>query len=84
MGADVADPDRQDDVATRRRAPRLLVLSSHSRPSVPGPVNHRAYCVRHGYPYLFDATPYELRTPYDQKLVSVLSKLERTNVEWLF
>lgn len=63
----------------------ILVLSSHSNPGVlASPLNHQVYATRHGYDYLFDATPYPLRTPYDQKLASVLATMRRTNAEWIF
>jgi hypothetical protein len=59
----------------------LLVVSSHTRPSSTAPINHEAYCRRHGYRYAFDATPYPLATKFDQKLHAVLANLERA--EWL-
>lgn len=60
---------------------RILLLSSHSRPTSTAPINHQVYCERHGYEYLFDVTPYRLRSRYDQKLMAVLSNSERA--DWL-
>jgi hypothetical protein len=60
---------------------RILVLSSHTRPDLSTPINHQIYCSRHGYDYLFDATPYPVKTGFDQKLKSVISNLGRA--DWL-
>lgn len=60
---------------------RILVLSSHTKPSSTGPINHQSYCRLHGYNYLFDATPYPLRSPYDQKLQSIIHNLQ--TADWL-
>jgi hypothetical protein len=63
---------------------RILVLSSHTKPSSTGPINHQAYCLRHNYDYLFDATPYPLSSPYDQKLQSIIHNLHKADwVMWL-
>jgi hypothetical protein len=56
----------------------LLVLSGHTRPSSPAPINHRVYCDRHGYAYAFDSTPYAIRSVYDHKLRAVLANLNRS------
>lgn len=63
---------------------RFLVLSTNTVPQISAPVNHARYCERHGYDYLFDATPYPLKTPFDQKLTCVLKSLKRFSSEWLF
>jgi hypothetical protein len=60
---------------------RILVLSSHTKPSSTGPINHQLYCRRHGYNYLFDATPYPLSSPYDQKLQAIINNLHAA--DWL-
>ena len=57
---------------------QILILSSHNRPSLSSPVNHQRYAQRHGHGDLFDATPYPLTSPYDQKLWSIISNLERS------
>jgi hypothetical protein len=59
----------------------ILVLSSHTCPQLPSPINHQLYCLRHGYDYLFDATPYPVKSGYDQKLHSIIANLPRS--EWL-
>lgn len=53
----------------------VLILSSHSDPRQPAPVNHQCYAARHGYGYLFDATPDHLASPCDQKLRAVSNAL---------
>ena len=60
---------------------RILVLSSHTRPDLSTPINHQIYCSRHGYDYLFDVTPYPVKTGFDQKLQSVIANMGRAN--WL-
>lgn len=55
----------------------IQILSSHSNPRLAAPVNHQVYAGRHGYRYLFDATPYPLRSRYDQKLHAIIGALER-------
>lgn len=55
----------------------ILVLSSHSNPRLSAPINHQAYAARHGYGYLFDATPYPLAGKYDQKLHAIVGALDR-------
>ena len=64
-----------------QKGTRILVLSSHTRPDLSTPINHQMYCLRHGYEYLFDATPYPVKTGFDQKLQSVISNLGRA--DWL-
>ncbi|WP_425106686.1 hypothetical protein [Ancylobacter sp.] len=59
----------------------ILILSSHSNPRSNAPINHAAYCQRHGYRYLFDATPYPINSAYDQKLFSIKNNLRAA--EWL-
>jgi len=59
----------------------FLVLSSHTKPGSTAPINHQIYCRKHGYKYLFDATPYPLKSPYDQKLAAVCHNLE--GADWL-
>lgn len=62
---------------------RILILSSHSKPKVSGPVNHQVYATRHGYDYLFDMTPIALATPYDQKLAVIARAMRRTKCDWI-
>ncbi|HEV7718567.1 MAG TPA: hypothetical protein VGO70_06270 [Arsenicitalea sp.] len=62
--------------------PRLLILSSHSNPVLSAPINHQTYATRHGYNYLFDATPYISRSKYDQKYLSILAAMG--NYDWVF
>lgn len=62
---------------------RILILSSHSKPKVSGPVNHQVYASRHGYDYLFDMTPLALATPYDQKLAVIARAMRRTKCDWV-
>lgn len=59
----------------------IQVISSHSAPSTNAPLNHRLYCKKWGYTYLFDATPYENKSPFDQKTQAILANLQRA--EWL-
>ena len=61
--------------------PRLLLLSSHTRPALTSAINHQAYSLSHGYDYLFDATPYRTKSRHDQKLHSVIANLPRC--DWL-
>lgn len=67
-----------------QQRPRILVLSSHTKPHFPAPVNHALYCERHGYDYLFDATPYRLKSPFDQKTLAIVNALGRSDHDWLF
>lgn len=62
---------------------RFLILSSHTKPTLTGPGNHARYAERHGYRYLFDATPYKIGTPYDQKLSAIIENLVDSSCEWL-
>ena len=62
----------------------ILVLSSHTKPGLSAPINHRIYSQRHGYDYLFDATPYPISSPYDQKTYAVLAAMKRTKADWIF
>ena len=55
----------------------VLVLSGHTRPGSPAPINHRVYCDRHGYAYAFDSTPYNIASVYDHKLRAVIANLKR-------
>lgn len=64
--------------------PSILVLSSHTRPHFPAPINHSVYCARHGYDYLFDATPYPLASPFDQKTHAIIAALRRSRADWIF
>ena len=60
---------------------RVLVLSSHTHPRLASPLNHRAYCERQGFDYIFDATRYHNRNAYDQKINCILAHLGST--DWL-
>ncbi|MDX6806964.1 putative nucleotide-diphospho-sugar transferase [Terrihabitans rhizophilus] len=62
----------------------VLVLSSHTKPGSPAAINHAVYCERHGYDYLFDATPYRLLSPFDQKTMAAIGVLKRSRAEWVF
>jgi hypothetical protein len=62
----------------------ILVLSSHTRPNTTAPINHALYCKKYGYDYLFDATPYSLKSPVDQKIHSALNALKRSTCDWIF
>jgi hypothetical protein len=62
----------------------LLVLSSHTRPQLSAPINHFLYCRKHGFDYLFDATPYRIKSPFDQKTLSIISTLKRSRADWVF
>lgn len=62
----------------------ILVLSSHTRPEMSAPINHRLYCDRWGFDYLFDASPFALKSPFDQKTLSVLTNLKRSKADWIF
>ena len=65
------------------RPSKILILSSHSHPSLSSPINHQLYAERHGYDYLFDVTPYPLKSSYDQKLQALIHNLRRANCEWI-
>lgn len=61
----------------------VFILSSHSKPSLSGPINHAAYAQRHRYDYLFDSTQYDLSSPYDQKLFSIITNMPRVRSKWM-
>lgn len=61
--------------------PSILVLSAHTSPRTTAPINHAAYCDRHGYAYAFDVTPYRVTTGYDQKFCAILAHLHRA--DWM-
>ena len=65
-------------------APRITVVSAHSDPRLPAPLNHQVYCRRHGYQYFFDATPYPLTTVWDQKLLAMERALADRDCDWVF
>lgn len=60
---------------------KILVLSSHTQPGLTAPINHQIYCAKHGYDYLFDATPYPIQSIYDQKIKAVSCNLP--HCDWL-
>ncbi|PFG20140.1 hypothetical protein [Serinibacter salmoneus] len=62
----------------------ITIVSGHSNPATPAPLNHRAYAQRHGYAYVFDATPYPLETVWDQKLLAILQVMKDPETEWIF
>lgn len=62
----------------------ILVISSNTTPGLSAPINHHYYCTKNGYEYLFDATPYDLGTPFDQKLNSILANARRSSADWIF
>ncbi len=62
----------------------ILILSSHSRPKLSAPLNHKIYAERHGYSYVFDCTPYPVVSPFDQKILSIVAAMKGRREEWIF
>jgi galactosyl transferase GMA12/MNN10 family len=58
------------------------ILSGCTKSRFESELNHRAYANRHGYNYLFDSKPRDLKSPYDHKMYAILD--QPIDNEWCF